>query len=230
MNKAELSDNEKEEEDDFVSFTIPSRDTFAERQKKLGQMPRGSPSEKGVSQGESGKSSTVKPVTGGGESEALPVQQPRDVDPPADLQDDVFDYDPGFQEDPSQPLTDSDSEADDDDDGSSTTNDNSYNLDDDTERIGGTSSTQLFSTSVPINVPQFKTFRQQQQQQLQRHVEKDSNDTLNMKPDEMAASIQALARSVHADSAMVFGELPKSRTRTSRTLSTQGSVSSAGEK
>ena len=47
-------------------------------------------------------------------------------------------------------------------------------------------------------------------------------------PEDMAASIQALARSVHADSAMVFGELPKSRTRTtSRTLSTQSSISDA---
>lgn len=46
-----------------------------------------------------------------------------------------------------------------------------------------------------------------------------------MKPDDMAASIQALARSVHADvSEMVFGELPKSRTHVSRTMSNQPST------
>jgi len=43
-------------------------------------------------------------------------------------------------------------------------------------------------------------------------------------PKDMAASIQALARSVHGDSATVFGELPKSRNRHAHPLSSQTST------
>jgi hypothetical protein len=149
------------------------------------------------------------------------------VSPQEQPEDDVFDYDPGFQEDPNQPFTESD--VDDNDDDGSSANDNSF-AEDDPDRIGTLSMAQ-FSTSVPINVPQFKGVQQHLQQMQRERKQQDLHDGTDpsaMRPDDMARSIQALARSVHADSAMVFGDLPKSRTRTSRTLSTQSSVS--GEK
>lgn len=125
--------------------------------------------------------------------------------------DDVFQYDPGFQDDPSElPFSESDEEQQHDTDDSAT------------ENVVPSSQSEAsaigkFSTSVPITVPQWG-------RQISHHIDFD-DDEIDAAPKDaetMAASIQALARSIHGDSSSVFGELPTSRTR-ARVLSSQNS-------
>lgn len=124
--------------------------------------------------------------------------------------DDVFQYDPGFQDDPTQPpFSESDEDEPHDTDDSSAAED-----------VGVTQKNGMgnFSTSVPINVPQWG-------RQISHNI--DISDETDYDPapkdaETMAASIQALARSIHGDSSRVFGELPTSRTR-ARVMSSQSS-------
>lgn len=125
--------------------------------------------------------------------------------------DDVFQYDPGFQDDPSQPpFSESDEDEPHDTDDSSAAEDVGV-----TQRNGGTGN---FSTSMPIKVPQWG---RQISHQIDISDEVDY-DPAPKDPESMAASIQALARSIHGDSSRVFGELPTSRTR-ARIMSSQSS-------
>lgn len=125
--------------------------------------------------------------------------------------DDVFQYDPGFQDDPTQPpFSESDEDERHDTDDSSAAEDVGM-----TQRNGTGNN---FSTSVPINVPQWG-------RQISHNI--DISDEVDYDPapkdaESMAASIQALARSIHGDSSRVFGELPTSRTR-ARVMSSQSS-------
>jgi hypothetical protein len=127
-----------------------------------------------------------------------------------DDDDDVFQYDPGFQDDPTQPpFSESDEDEPHDTDDSSAAED-----------VGVTQRNvpANFSTSVPINVPQWG-------RQISHNIDITDEVDCDIAPkdaESMAASIQALARSIHGDSSRVFGELPTSRTR-ARVMSSQSS-------
>jgi hypothetical protein len=131
--------------------------------------------------------------------------------------DDVFQFDPGFQEDPTLPFSESDEDVNDTDDSSL--------VDDGIQRsshssgnsgisqgVRGAAPGTGFSTSVPIDVPAWMGSSTGQSQMYQFDDEDDLNNGPH-DPARMAASIQAMARSVHGNSSEIFGELPKPPTR-----------------
>lgn len=135
--------------------------------------------------------------------------------------DDVFQFDPGFQEDSNTPFSESDDDVNDTDD----TPDSSL-VDDGIHRSSHSSGSSRggtggpvgaapgagFSTSVPIDVPAWMRFSATHSQHMQFDDE-DDLDSAPRDPARMAASIQAMARSVHGQTSEIFGELPKPPTR-----------------
>lgn len=91
------------------------------------------------------------------------------------------------------------------------TNQPFYNSDDDEDENASTTddseleSPSLYSTSIPISVPAWNM-----QQRSSHHDDDDGdNEQSPSGPNDIAASIKALARSVHTDDSSIFGDLPR---------------------
>ncbi|ELU06631.1 hypothetical protein CAPTEDRAFT_189266 [Capitella teleta] len=122
---------------------------------------------------------------------------------PDDLDGNVFDFDPAFQEDSTQPFYTSEDDADDTDDSSSAHGDRGNNKD------------SIYSASVPISMPIWKPANRSPLSAVNRPSYDDEDDFEPAPdPENMAASIKALAQSVHGDGTEIFGDLPTRRTRT----------------
>jgi len=116
--------------------------------------------------------------------------------------DGVFDFEPGFQEDNNRPFYESDDDEQADTDDSSVSEDAVYSK---------RPKSFDYSASVPVSVPMWKMAAASKKSFEEEEDEEEFEAPLD--PDSMAASIKALARSVHADGTEMFGELPSKMTR-----------------
>lgn len=121
--------------------------------------------------------------------------------------DDMFDLEGLDDEFESRPFYISDDDNEDTDD-SSINDDVPYS-----SRItghGGHSrmTSHMYSQSVPISMPQWRPFS------THSSLEEDDERAPAPDPEDMAASIKALARSVHGDGTEIFGDLPRRRLNT----------------
>ncbi|XP_065909735.1 uncharacterized protein [Dysidea avara] len=96
-----------------------------------------------------------------------------------------------------------------DDDDESVSTDDSYREELTHSSLTHSSQPVNVAHSLPISVPMFRSYSNQQQQPTEYRDEK-----VHIAPSQMAASIKALALSVHQETEM-FGDLPKPRTNNS---------------
>ncbi|KAK2143853.1 hypothetical protein LSH36_807g00109 [Paralvinella palmiformis] len=112
-----------------------------------------------------------------------------------------FDFDTAFQDDSNEAFYTSDDETEDTDDSEC-----------DWRGVPNKEERSIYSASVPISVPMWGRSNVGKKKSFAEDVEEDE-----LPPDaaSMAASIKALAQSVHGDGTEMFGELPRPRVNTS---------------
>jgi hypothetical protein len=117
----------------------------------------------------------------------------------------MFDLD-GIDGDSTQPFYESDDEVEDTDD--------SMNEDSGIPMIGRPAGRSIYSSSVPITVPAWRKSSTSEASLEEDDDEDNYRGRECMDPEQMAASIKALARSVHTDGSEIFGERPRPRLNT----------------